>query len=102
MLDAVGLRYEKSPDDTDTVQWITRHLRAGAIIATGGRQSGQKWNDRKGGHWMLITGIDRNGDYMCNDPGTGGRRSRSMKPEHLVEWLGGKISKTPEYAVYPG
>ncbi len=102
MLEAVGLRYQMSPKRGDTSAWITEQLRAGAIICTGGSQAGQKWNDRKGGHWMLITGIDKDGALMCNDPGTGGPRSRAMKPEHLVEWLGGEVSSTPEYAVYPG
>lgn len=71
------------------LDWIRSQLAQGHLVAANGNRGvtleNASFNDGvTGGHWIVVTGIDQNGNFLVNDPSTD---CHSLTPEQLQRYF---------------
>ncbi len=107
MLKLIGLNFERSSEDTDTVAWMRKQLEAGKIIVSGGNSRARPHQTPKeghSGHWLAIVGLTKDGQFVFMDPGRNAHGDVNTKPaseEQLVQWMKNKRQNDRQIAVSP-
>ncbi len=103
---AAGLGLEAQTKPGTDVSWIRQQLEAGQLVAANGdravtlacEQPPHRSGHATGGHWIAVTGLTPEGNFLVRDPST---TCRELTPAQLQQFLGANSNGGFATAIQP-